>query len=70
MDDERFATDPFEVKAIQSYKARKKGELNFKIDQVITVTKTNVTEFMHYGKLDGKEGFVLPTRTICHSFIL
>ena len=50
------ATDPFEVKAIQSYKPRKKNELGFKTDQVILVTKTNVKEFMYYGKLDGKEG--------------
>lgn len=49
-------TDPFEVKAIQSYKARKKNELSFKTDQVILVTKTNPKEFLYYGKLEGKEG--------------
>jgi len=47
---------PFLVTAIQAYKARKKNELSFKVDQVILVTKSNVKEFLYYGKLDGREG--------------
>jgi hypothetical protein len=47
----------FQVKAVQSYKARKKGELSFKTDQIITVTKTNPAEFLYFGEDDrGKTG--------------
>lgn len=57
-------SNPFEVVAIQSYKARKKNELSFKTDQVITVTKTNVKEFLYYGKLEGKEGMLVKGKQI------
>ena len=50
------AEEVFYVRAIQSYKARKKGELSFKIDQIIEVRETNTSEYLHFGVLDGKEG--------------
>ena len=56
MDLDTMATNPFLVTAIQSYKAKKKTELSFKVDQVILVTKSNVKEFMYFGKLDGRQG--------------
>ena len=53
--------ESFQVKAVQSYKARKKNELSFKTDQIILVSKTNAKEFLYYGKLpDGKEGALPP----------
>ena len=52
------AEEVFYVRAIQSYKARKKGELSFKIDQIIEVRETNTSEYLHFGVLDGKEGII------------
>ena len=55
-----MAISPFLVTSVQSYKARKKNELSFKVDQVILVTKSNVKEFLYFGKLDGREGKKTP----------
>ena len=46
----------FTVKAVQTYKSRKKGELSFKKNQLILITNTNEAEFLYYGQYHGKQG--------------
>ena len=49
----------FVVKAVQSYKTKKKGELAFKKNQLIQVTNSNEAEFLYYGHFQGKNGLFI-----------
>ena len=49
-------TDMFTVQSLRAYKAQRKGEISFKKHQQITITKTNDSNYMYYGKYDNKEG--------------
>ena len=46
--------EAFVVKAIQNYKAKKKGELSFKKENLIQVTKED--GMLYFGSYNGKEG--------------